>query len=66
MSSHNTPRYPASHPENDRIANLECHKSQMRKCHDCGEPTTDYRCRACLAKWRSKHHVSSVVSDAEE
>lgn len=24
-----------------------------RKCHDCGRPTTNYRCSACWAKLRS-------------
>ena len=24
-----------------------------RVCHDCGRPTTDYRCRSCWAKIRS-------------
>lgn len=28
-----------------------------RVCHDCGRPTTDYRCEACLGKWRKKHGV---------
>ena len=65
MASHCKPHHP-SHHENDRIANLEYHKSQMRKCHDCGEPTFDYRCTACRAKWKAKHGVSSTVSDNED
>lgn len=28
-----------------------------RRCHDCGAPTDNYRCEACLAKWRAKHGV---------
>lgn len=28
-----------------------------RKCHDCGRPTSDYRCPACLRAWRQKHGV---------
>lgn len=32
-----------------------------RKCHDCGKPTTNYRCPLCLAKWKRKHGVS--ISD---
>ena len=27
----------------------------MRKCHDCGRPTTDYRCSKCWAKLREKY-----------
>lgn len=26
----------------------------MRRCHDCGRPTTDYRCPACWARLRSR------------
>lgn len=29
-----------------------------RKCHDCGEPTNDYRCAKCLQKWRDKNKDS--------
>lgn len=29
-----------------------------RRCHDCGKPTSDYRCPDCLLKWRRKHGVS--------
>ena len=28
-----------------------------RACHDCQRPTSDYRCSACLAKWRARHGV---------
>lgn len=31
--------------------------SGARACHDCGKPTSDYRCRACLEAWRRKHGV---------
>jgi len=27
----------------------------MRKCHDCGRPTSDYRCAKCWAKLREKY-----------
>lgn len=30
----------------------------LRKCHDCGRPTADYRCQNCLRKWRMEHGVS--------
>lgn len=26
----------------------------MRRCHDCGRPTTDYRCPACWDRLRSR------------
>lgn len=29
----------------------------MRKCHDCGEPTYNYRCDKCRAKWRAAYDV---------
>ena len=32
---------------------------KKRRCHDCGKLTSDYRCAACLTKWRKKYHVSS-------
>lgn len=28
-----------------------------RFCHDCGAPTNNYRCPACLAKWRYLYGV---------
>ena len=31
----------------------------MRKCHDCKKPTTDYRCSKCWAKLRAKHGYSA-------
>ena len=29
-------------------------KDHMRKCHDCGRPTPDYRCPACWRKLRKR------------
>jgi hypothetical protein len=29
-------------------------KDHMRKCHDCGKPTPDYRCPACWRKLRRR------------
>ena len=37
-----------------------------RRCHDCGEPTSDYRCPACLAAWRTAHGVPEDVDDADD
>lgn len=36
-------------------------KIYLRTCHDCGKPTSDYRCADCLSKWRQKNHI---VEDA--
>ena len=39
-----------------------------RRCHDCGKKTRNYRCAACLAKWRARHGVPDSAfqsSDAE-
>lgn len=59
-----------------RIARGECPKRQrphrpkympldVRKCHDCGKPTPDYRCPACQAAFREKNNVtwSDTVAD---
>lgn len=39
----------------------------MRRCHDCGAPTTDYRCPACWAKLRRKggYNLQDTVQDVE-
>ena len=34
-------------------------------CHDCGRPTTDYRCPACRAAFRKRHKVSPETSCPE-
>lgn len=34
------------------------YESPKRPCHDCGKPTTDYRCSACRRKWATKHGVT--------
>lgn len=38
-----------------------------RRCHDCGRPTTDYRCPRCWAKLRRKggYNLSDTVQDVE-
>ena len=36
-----------------------------RRCHDCGEATTDYRCAPCRAKWRAKHGADGLNGLAE-
>ena len=37
----------------------------QRRCHDCGRPTSDYRCCACQARWRRRHGVSDGQRDGE-
>ena len=31
--------------------------SGVRKCHDCGKDTHNFRCPACLKRWRAQHGV---------
>lgn len=28
-----------------------------RKCHDCGKPTNNYRCKDCLINWKKKNGI---------
>jgi hypothetical protein len=38
----------------------------MRRCHECGRLTTDYRCPVCLDAWRKKHGVRlTALSEPE-
>ena len=37
-----------------------------RRCHDCGKPTTDYRCPSCLAAWRRRNGVPAAGGEEEE
>ena len=32
----------------------------MRPCHDCGKPTTNYRCRECWVKFKRKYAANFV------
>ena len=34
-----------------------------RRCHDCGEPTNDYRCPACWAKIRGEEDLGLCEDD---
>lgn len=36
-----------------------------RRCHDCGRPTADYRCRQCRLKWREKYGVGRDATEEE-
>lgn len=42
-------------------------EAYMRRCHDCGAPTTDYRCPKCWAKLRRKggYNLQDTVQDVE-
>lgn len=42
-------------------------KEPTRRCHDCGRPTTDYRCPRCLARLRRAGGYSPTgeVSDMD-
>ena len=37
----------------------------MRACHDCGRPTTDYRCQDCQKAFRQRYCVTSTVDCGE-
>jgi len=37
----------------------------QRRCHDCGKPTTNYRCPKCLSAWRRKHGISENIREEE-
>ena len=63
---------------NARLCGEECHKAWIlrqrltksetasRACHDCGRPTTDYRCPACRAAFRQRHGASEHPGCGEE
>ena len=35
----------------------------LRKCHDCKKPTTQYRCPACQIAFRRKYEVTESILD---
>lgn len=37
----------------------------VRACHDCGRPTTDYRCPVCQKKFRQRHGVITSTDCGE-
>lgn len=47
--------------EKRRLEMYSKQNAAMRRCHDCGRPTTDYRCPACRAAHMKKH---SIVGEA--
>ncbi len=44
-------------PKVERIETSAWAAPKKRACHDCGAPTFDYRCPACLTAWRIRHGV---------
>lgn len=50
----------------DKKVNADYLETQKRKCHDCGRPTWNYRCRECLAKHHKKHGVTETATDHGE
>ena len=52
----------SSHRE---VATKEPTHGLLRKCHDCGRATTDYRCPVCQKKFRQRHNVSPEASCPE-
>lgn len=63
---------------NASFCGKECHKAWIlrqrrlaksetasRACHDCGRPTTDYRCPACREKFRQRYGVSTNADCGE-
>lgn len=37
----------------------------LRKCHDCGKPTRDYRCAKCRLKYNRKFQVTPGCLELE-
>ena len=62
---------------NVRFCGEECHKAWIlrqrlaksetasRACHDCGRPTTDYRCPVCQKKFLQRHGVITSTDCGE-
>ena len=40
-----------------KSSNEVSYKIKNRKCHDCGKPTSNYRCDNCLSEWRIANNV---------
>ena len=42
----------------DDLAEMQATRTAAKRhCHDCGKPTTNYRCEACWERLRKKHGV---------
>ena len=49
-----------------KLALAEKRSQKLRKCHDCGRPTVDFRCPSCRAAWRIKHGLAPMRSVFDE
>ena len=49
-----------------KLALAEKRGQKLRKCHDCGRPTVDFRCPSCRAAWRIKHGLAPMRSVFDE
>lgn len=49
-----------------KLALAEKRGQALRKCHDCGRPTVDFRCPPCRAKWRAKNGLAPIKSVFDE
>ena len=47
-----------------RQRRMNC-EAASRSCHDCGKPTSDYRCPVCQKKFRQRYNVSPEASCPE-
>jgi hypothetical protein len=49
-----------------KLALAEKRGQSLRKCHDCGRPTTDFRCPSCRNEWRVRNGLAPVRSVYDE
>lgn len=50
-------------PPEERLTSKFRETPILRRCHDCGVPTPDYRCRYCRERWRMRHHLPKIESE---
>lgn len=53
------------HAQHSKQVSCDLLPPPTRKCHDCGAPTSNYRCAECQARWRAKYAVAGA-GDVEE
>ena len=49
-----------------KLALAEKRSQKLRKCHDCGRPTVDFRCPSCRTAWRVKNGLAPMRSVFDE
>lgn len=49
-----------------KLALAEKRSQKLRKCHDCGRPTVDFRCPSCRTAWRIKNGLAPMRSVFDE